>query len=222
MKEVVAVAITVIFAMTTKFAFADAYTDNRGLTWDYTYYGRYRGAVLNGVSFYFWLPGMEYPTYDPIGDIWIPTMENYKPDYPDYIKVVIIGNSAFSSCRRLTGVVMPSSVTTIGDYAFQDCTNLTSVSTDYYANGVELHSGVTSIGKCAFSGCTKLPNVTIPDSVANLGERAFEYCTNLQTVQLGEGVKGIGAYTFNDCCNLMEFSVVLRTLPLLRLVGAVG
>lgn len=54
----------------------------------------------------------------------------------------ISGSSSFSSCRSITSVTIPDSVTTIGGYTFYTCTSLRNVT---------IGSGVTSIGSAAFA-----------------------------------------------------------------------
>lgn len=54
-----------------------------------------------------------------------------------------IGNSAFSSCEKLTEIKIPNSVTTIDSYAFESCSGITSVT---------LPDGLKSIGtKCLYT-----------------------------------------------------------------------
>jgi hypothetical protein len=78
--------------------------------------------------------------------------------------VTTIGNNAFSNCRGLTGVTLPTGVTSIGNNAFSDCTGLT---------GITIPSGLMSIGDYAFSGCAVLSEITIPASVTSIGYYAF-------------------------------------------------
>ena len=80
------------------------------------------------------------------GEITILNSVSYKGTmYP----VTSIESYAFSfiSWSRLTSIVIPSSVTSIGEYAFQRCSSLTSI---------EIPSGVTSIGYRAFYNCSRL------------------------------------------------------------------
>ena len=63
---------------------------------------------------------------------------------------VTINAYAFDSCKNLTRVTIPNSVTNIGNGAFEDCTSLTSIN---------IGNSVTSIGNDAFSGCTSLKDV---------------------------------------------------------------
>ena len=83
-------------------------------------------------------------------------------------KVTRIGNRAFKGkYPKLTTVIIPNSVTSIGEEAFQGCTKLASVT---------IGNSVTRIGKYAFSGCSSLTSVTIPNSVTSIGAQAFQYC----------------------------------------------
>ena len=65
--------------------------------------------------------------------------------------VTKINNDAFYDCYRLTGVVIPNSVTTIGDYAFSG----SSIS------NVTIPASVTSIGDGAFNYCHSLTGISV-------------------------------------------------------------
>ena len=79
----------------------------------------------------------------------------------------IICDSAFSFCRSLSEIVIPSSVTSIGKGAFSYCVSLSEI---------VIPSSVTSIGKGAFSCCDSLSEIVIPSSVASIGDSAFYRC----------------------------------------------
>ncbi|MDR3317949.1 MAG: leucine-rich repeat protein [Clostridiales bacterium] len=89
---------------------------------------------------------------------------------PDGVKS--IGSSAFSWCKGLTGVTIPSGVTAIGGYAFYSSG----------LKGINIPSGVTAIGDYAFRDCTELRSATIPSSVTVMGKEAFGRCGKLSRV----------------------------------------
>ena len=74
-------------------------------------------------------------------------------------------SGAFSNCRDLKSVTIPSSVTEIEPHVFEGCDSLTSVT---------IPEGVTEIGAWAFIGCSKLEHITLPGSLTTLGFRAFD------------------------------------------------
>ena len=82
----------------------------------------------------------------------------------------VIYQDAFYSNNKITSIVIPNSVTSIGDGAFANCTNLTSV---------VIHDGVTSIGDSAFANCTNLTSIIIPDSITSTGDSVFNGCNRL-------------------------------------------
>ena len=84
-------------------------------------------------------------------------------------KLTNIGQAAFGSCRKLTSITIPFSVTTIGANAFVVCEKLTSIT---------IPSSVTSIGANAFKYCSGLQSVTFaPNSgLQTIGTEAFEKC----------------------------------------------
>jgi hypothetical protein len=102
--------------------------------------------------------------------------------------VTSIGDYAFCDCSGLTSVTIPNSVTSIGDYAFRDCSGLTSVT---------IPNSVTSIGNWAFFGCSGLTSVTIPNSVTSIGDRAFFGCSGLTSVTIPNSVTSIGGSAFD-------------------------
>ena len=107
----------------------------------------------------------------------------------------VIAESAFWNCSRLTSIVIPNSVTSIGYYAFNSCSSLTSV---------VIGDSVTSIGSSAFQSCSNLTSVVIGDSVTSIGYEAFSYCSSLTSVVIGDSVTAIRNNAFYNCSSLKD------------------
>lgn len=105
-------------------------------------------------------------------------------------KITHIGNYVFYECEKLTEIVIPGSVVSIGRSAFSHCTALTKV---------VISDGVTSIGEAAFYSCEALEEVVIPDSVTSISRIAFDFCGSLATLMLGSGIVSIGESAFARC-----------------------
>ena len=112
--------------------------------------------------------------------------------------VTSIGNCAFAYCQGLTSVKIPNSVTSIGNRAFLACGGLTSV---------EMEKGVKSIGWSAFNGCYNMTSVEISNSVTSIGGYAFEGCISLTSLELPNSVTSIGEYAFEYCCGLTSLVI---------------
>lgn len=110
--------------------------------------------------------------------------------------VTTIGNSAFQFLfgTSLETVTIPSSVTTIEEGAFKNLSVLKTV--NFSGNGL------TSIGKMAFYGCTALESFEMPNSVTTLGESAFYGCSDLATLTLSNHLTEIPNNAFWGCSNL--------------------
>ena len=105
---------------------------------------------------------------------------------------------------KLTSMIIPNSVTSIGDGAFYDCSSLTSVT---------IPNSVTSIGEGAFYNCSSLTSVTIPNSVKTIGTSAFEGCARLGKISLGTGLEEIAANAFAGCTRLYDIYVYATYPP---------
>lgn len=96
-------------------------------------------------------------------------IDNYINGY----EVVAIGDRAFSTCRTVTGIQLPNSITSIGKRAFGGCGALTTI---------VIPDSVTSIGNGAFSSCSSLKSITLGSGLASIGEAAFFRCYELSDI----------------------------------------
>ena len=110
----------------------------------------------------------------------------------------VIGNYAFSGCRSLTSLILPSNVTSIGYSAFYGCIRLTSLT---------LPSSVTSIGSSAFEGCRSLTSLILPSSVTEIGSSAFSGCSGLTSLTLPSSVTSIDGRAFYGCSSLFGLTL---------------
>lgn len=85
-----------------------------------------------------------------------------------------IANEAFSFCKELTEVTVPSTVTVIEPHAFYACTKLAVVT---------LPAGLRTIGVYAFGQCHELISIKIPATVTEIELCAFDSCAKLRSAQ---------------------------------------
>ena len=121
--------------------------------------------------------------------------------------------------KKITTIILPTSITTIEDYAFSYCTGLTGPlnlpegltkigsafkSCSGLTGSLILPEGLTEIGTSAFNSCSGFTgDLIIPDKVTTLGTHVFAYCTGFNgTLHLPAGLTTIGQVVFRDCSGL--------------------
>lgn len=116
-------------------------------------------------------------------------------------KVTSIAGGAFSGCTKLTNVIFPQTLLTLGDGAFSGCSALTSVT---------FKSKLATIGANAFEGCSSLSQLTGLEStvVTSIGDGAFKDCSSLVDVSLPNTVQTIGANAFANCSGLATINFI--------------
>lgn len=119
--------------------------------------------------------------------------------------VTSIAKNAFSGCKKLTKVKMPSTITTIGANAFKNCTKLTKLT---------IPNSVESIGSGAFSGCKVLKTVTIKNNakLVKIGDKAFYKCTSLTKITIPKNVTTIGMSAFYGNKKLKTITIKSKKL----------
>lgn len=80
---------------------------------------------------------------------------------------VIVGNRAFTECKKLEIVIIPSSVRVIETLALSFCKDLTWIA---------IPNSVRRIDEYAFCHCEKLIGISLPDHLSVLGQETFGSC----------------------------------------------
>ena len=106
-----------------------------------------------------------------------------------------VGYAAFAGCYQLRSVTFPATLANIGEYAFAGSA-LTSV---------DVPASVQVIGKGAFARCENLTSATINSTF--LGDFMFLGDTHLSQVTLGNTVRNIAKGMFNGCAALKTINI---------------
>ena len=128
--------------------------------------------------------------------------------------ITSIGDYAFYSCRGLTELTLPNSVTSIGNpnsvtsignSAFGGCSGLEKITVDggnkRYDSRDNCNSIIETGTNTLIVGCK---NSVIPNSVTSIGDGAFRGCSGLTELILPNSVTSIGEYAFYYCSELTE------------------
>ena len=107
-------------------------------------------------------------------------------------QLTVIPDDSFFECNKLSSVVIPDTVISIGMRAFYE-TNLTSVS---------LPSSVLSVDKYAFERCSSLVSMSAYGLDTNFIQSVFNQCNNLQSVFISSNLEYSGNSIFSECQHL--------------------
>ena len=107
---------------------------------------------------------------------------------------VVSISGTFNGNKELTGVSLPSTLTSIGDSAFKNCEAL---------NSIHIPSGVIRIGDSAFNGCSSITSISLPEGVTDIGNFAFRNCS-LTNLLLPESLTTMGSQMIagTDICQI--------------------
>ena len=109
--------------------------------------------------------------------------------------VTLVGNSAFRTCKSLTGdLIIPDSVEVVDHYAFRDCTALNGT--------VDIGDGTKFVGNMAFAvndfNGMKYKELVLGDSIEFIGFAAFQGAASVKNViTLPSNLKVVGDFAFN-------------------------
>lgn len=115
--------------------------------------------------------------------------------------VVEVGKRAFYLCSKVSEIILPESVKTIGEGAFES-SSITSFT---------FPSGVTAIADKTFYFCRSLTAITIPSGVTTIGDDAFSDCESLTSVSIPTSVQSLDGWAFSFCEKLEKVKVEWAT-----------
>lgn len=118
------------------------------------------------------------PTYID-GELTIPA--KVKHDNIVY-SVVGISAKAFSGADKLTSIVMPMGMTTIGDFAFEGCTLL---------NKIIFPGNTIKFGQGVFYKCAKIQNVSFGSDWKNIDLKIFRWSDSLTVINIPAKIEKI-------------------------------
>lgn len=147
----------------------------------------------------------DFEIMDYDSDSSLPTYQIVVPEYLNGKKVVAFGNEdnnkMFYTQKRITSVILPDSIRSIGHYSFENL---------HYLERIDMPENLMQIGYGAFEGCSSIQEINIPDSVQKIESGAFYECSSLKhitipaaTVELDETFKPI----FFGCSSMEYYEV---------------
>lgn len=119
--------------------------------------------------------------------------------------IVSIGKRAFYD-NRFTTITIPASVNSIGSEAFRYCTTMKTFN---FAEG----SAVTELAVGVFQECSSLENAVLPGQLKTIAGYVFNNCTQLKTVTLPVTLTSLGTSAFGGCTALEQINANPITAP---------
>lgn len=112
-------------------------------------------------------------------------------------EVTNIPDDAFRENIKITSVILPNSIISIGIASFEEAINLKSV---------KMQEGIEEIKGAAFNGCQALEYIVLPDSLQYIRNYAFSG-SSISYIYIPNNVSSIGQGAFKDCKYLKKVTL---------------
>jgi len=121
--------------------------------------------------------------------------------------VTSIGERAFVDYKKLEEISIPKSVTSIGEYAFSGCTELSGVYIEDMSAWCSIsfspnYANPLSYAKNLYLNGELVTYLIIPNEITEINSRAFYNCTSIKKVLIPKFLKEVGDYAFSDCTEI--------------------
>ena len=120
--------------------------------------------------------------------------------------VISIGEDAFMNCIRLTSIVIPDSVVYIGEGAFEVCPIPIKVDKGNPAYHNDGNCVIETESKTLIAGWNTSV-IPADGSVTRIANQAFGGCTGLTSVVIPDGINSIGVSAFESCFGLTSIVI---------------
>ena len=177
-------------------------------------------VVLNGITYKILVLKKNVEVVSAANTI----VEAVIPDYITYegenYPVEVIRANAFKDCAKLTTIVLPTHLLSIGNQAFYNCSQLSSIflPSELQSIGmqafsktaiidIEIPISIVDMDKEVFLWCTKLKDVTFNASICSVPNRTFKNCLSLTNITLPKQLTTIEEYAFESCINLPSIAL---------------
>ena len=112
-----------------------------------------------------------------------------------------IGNNVFKGCERVTLIVIPDTVVTIGDKAFENCQSLSTLYNYKKADANDTATATDAAGTATAQGVvvpyTEMGVIAIPSNLKKLGTGAFAGCRSIGRFAAADTNAYFKTYTWN-------------------------
>ena len=116
--------------------------------------------------------------------------------------VTAIDEYAFSDCKDIKSVTIPSSITIIGSFAFKGCNNLTAVYAKDLSAWCNIRFGTADANPLYYArnlyiDGELLTEVNFPEGTKIINDYVFDGCQNLESISIPDSVTQIGCFAFS-------------------------